>query len=149
MTVNEILVEAAAKMVKAAKQTPAQKLAAVEDGQKPDAALEAFIRKMTTKAEKTILARAAADPDAYGLDYDVKGRDVRANASVWTQRLYLHEKGFMVDVNIDLDDIGGDSTNYEEVFFTLDGKISTELSSKSLGKEVAMFDANEDFARSE
>lgn len=110
--------------IKASKTSVADSLKAVGVGEKPDSTLQAFLQKLADKAEKIVLKRVLNNPDDYGyaVDYGTTDEEISDGVGVWTQFAHIGEKGIAFHLNADCDDVGGDSTNHEQVFFTLDGK---------------------------
>lgn len=142
MRASEILSEAAAKL------SLINQLLAVKEGEKPDAKLVAKLERLCDSAEKIMMRRVLADPDNFGIDtYETSKREIRSGTHIWAQRVTVFENGFLVDLNVDTDDIGGDSTNHESVGFDANGKEAQ--SGQFSGQDVAVFDVQEDFLREE
>jgi hypothetical protein len=146
MIVNEILAKAAA--ISVAKSSPAMKisnaLAAIPDGNKPTGKLADFLQKLDDKACKDMLKQVLANPDNYGVnESDHTAKEIRNGANCWVQFIDVCEHGYLVTMNVDTDDIGGDSTNHEELTYDLSGK----LTKANLGKAFGSFDAQENWTR--
>jgi hypothetical protein len=127
---------------KAPKLTLAQRLEAVEVGKEPDDALKAVLQKMADKAEKELYRDVVNDPDTYGIDtYDNTKSEIRNGVNVWTMRIYLTKDGFTADLNLDTDDIGGESSDYYTIRFDAACKRVGEIGA-DVGEDdyIAMFD---------
>jgi hypothetical protein len=118
-------------------------ITALPIGDKPDAKIQAFLQKMCDRAEKLVLKKVLSDPDNYGLDYDIKAKDIRDESSAWATHVEVFENGFTIQVNLDLDNIGGDSRNHEQESFDVSGKPVADIN----GKYLAVLSAQFGFAR--
>lgn len=144
MRASEILSEAASKL------SLINQLLAVKEGEKPDDKLVAKLQRLCDSAEKIMMRHVLANPDNFGIDtYETSAREIRSGTHIWAQRVHVFENGFLVDLNVDTDDIGGDSTNHEQVGFDAGGKEAQGDRFSDQDVAVAVFDVQEDFIREE
>lgn len=122
---------------------PTNKFDDIDEGDKPDAAIVKLFNKMARAAEKIQLKDAI---DNFEYDGETTKAELRKGIHVWCQRLTAHENGFEVSLNTDLDDVGGDSTNYSELSFDLSGNYEENL---KLGKAIATFEEQEGWERTD
>ena len=89
-------------------------LFALEDGQEPDAKTVKVLERMMYKAEKDMLKRVLANPDNFGIEYDVKVREIRSGTNIHTTHVAFNDEGLCFMMMVDTDDIGGSSDNHED-----------------------------------
>jgi hypothetical protein len=119
---------------------------ALKGGETPDEKTKAALQKMCDAAEKKMLKDVVANPDNFGIDtYETSKAEIRSGTNVWAQFVTVYENGFKIALNVDTDNIGGDSTNHEEQYADASGKIVAEM--PAFGKLICSLDVQSDFMR--